>query len=85
MNLNLLNYSEFSELTRTMGWYGIPLYTYYAIYVGTDGDPLKTINGIAMYHMLEDTFEGLDQNEQIQFATRLRCHQEFRIADYQNN
>jgi hypothetical protein len=85
MNLKLLNYSEFSELTRMMGWYGIPLQTYYAIYIGTDGDPFKTINGIAMYHMLEDTFECLDQNEQIQFATRLRCHQEFRIADYQNN
>ena len=85
MNLKLLNYSEFSELTCSMGWYGIPLQTYYAIYIGTDGDPLKTINGIAMYHMLEDTFECLDQDEQIQFATKLRYHQEFRIADYQNN
>ena len=85
MNMQLLNYSEFSKLTIKMGWYGIPIRTYYAIYIGTDGDPMKTINGIAMYHMLEDTFEGLDQDEQVEFAIKLRCHQEFRITEYQNN
>jgi len=86
MKTGLLSYASFAQICmEEMGWITVPLDVYYTIYVAVDGDGMKTINGIAMWHMLQNEFEGLVTDEQLMFASKLRVRQEFAVTDIQLN
>jgi len=86
MRKGLLSYGSFMNICISeMGWFGLPLDVYYSIYVAVDGEGMKTINGIAMWHMLQDDFESLNTDEQLMFASKLKVRQEFAITDIQLN